>query len=106
MNIEAKVSGWRITDLPNFPHISTIGGQIVPLRHIDNLNEETAQWILDTFNLVPLNRKLTGSNYGVIMSHDDIIKVSIMENAPEVAEELNTFFSPTDWRKCYLRFGH
>ena len=107
MKIESKISGWSIIDahIEIFPHL---GNQIVTLNDIDKLSKRSAQWILDTYNLVELNPEEVGCHFGVIMSHDDIAKVSIMENHPEMEAELAAYFNDSfgDWRKCYLRFGH
>lgn len=107
MKIESKISGWSITDynIKIFPHL---GDQIVTLLDIDKLSTRAAQWIFDTYNLVELNPDRAGCNFGVIMSHDDIMKVSIMESYPELEAKLAAYFNDNfgDWRKCYLRFGH
>lgn len=105
MKIKAKMSGWSISDydIQIFPHALD---KVVSLGEIDKLSKRSAQWILDNYNLVELNAEMTGSNFGVIMSRDDLYKVSIMESYPKLEKELRDFFGATDWRKCYLRFGH
>lgn len=107
MKIEPKISGWSISEyiIKEFPHM---GDQIVTLNDIDKLSKRSAQWIFDTYNLVELNPEKAGCNFGVIMSYDDIKKVSIMEYYPEMEAELAAYFNESfgDWRKCYLRFGH
>lgn len=107
MKIEPKISGWSISDF-NVKPFSHLGDQIVTLNDIDKLSLRSAQWIFDTYNLVELNPETAGCNFGVLMSYDDIMKVSIMETAPELEEELAAYFNESfgDWRKCYLRFGH
>lgn len=107
MKIEPKISGWSISDfnIKIFPHYMD---EIVTLKDIDNLSKESAQWIFDNYNLVAFNKEIVGCHYGVIMSHDDLCKVSIMESYPDLEKELADYFNPAfgDWRKCYLRFGH
>lgn len=109
MKIEAKISGWTISDvnIKIFPHV---GDQIVSLNDIDKLSLRSAQWIFDTYNLVELKPDVAGCNFGVVMSYDDLCKVSIMESYPEIEKELEDYFNPSegfdDWRKCYLRFRH
>lgn len=107
MRIESKISGWSILDahIKIFPHL---GDQIVTLNDIDKLSLKSAQWIFDHYNLVELNPEKAGCNFGVIMSYDDMYKVSIMENYPKIEKELADYFNPSfgDWTKCYLRFGH
>lgn len=107
MKIEPKISGWSISgvSIKIFPHL---GDQIVTLLDIDKLSTRAAQWIFDTYNLVELNPDRAGCNFGVLMSYDDMLKVSIMESYPEIEKELADYFNPSfgDWRKCYLRFGH
>lgn len=107
MNIISKISGWSIegVDVPMFPHM---GDCIVTLNDIDNLSQRSAQWIFDNYNLVGLRKEVAGCNFGVAMTYDDMMKVSIMEYAPAIEDELATYFNENfgDWRKCYLRFGH
>ena len=107
MKIESKISGWSISDfnIKIFPHLLD---EIVTLNDIDKLSKRSAQWIFDHYNLVGLNPDRAGCHFGVIMSHDDICKVSIMEYHPDLEQELADYFNESfgDWRKCYLRFGH
>ena len=107
MKIESKISGWSIIDahIEIFPHL---GDQIVSLSDIDKLSLRSAQWIFDNYNLVELIPEKAGCNFGVVMSYDDMCKVSIMESYPEIEKELADYFNQFfgDWRKCYLRFGH
>lgn len=105
MKIESKMSGWSISDfsVKIFPHL---GDQIVTLNDIDKLSKRSAQWIFDNYNFIELNPDKAGCHFGVIMSYDDLYKVSIMESYPEIEKELTDYFSPSDWTKCYLRFGH
>ena len=107
MVIESKISGWAISDceITMFPHFRDC---IVTLNDIDNLSARSAQWIFDNYNLVELNRELTGCNFGVLMRRDDMYKVSIMEYYPEIEAQLIEYFNDIfgDWRKCYLRFFH
>ena len=108
MKIESKISGWSITELPKIPQMPHLIDQIVSLSDICKMSTRSAQWIFDTYNLVGLNPEIAGCNSGVIMSYDDMMKVRIMEYAPEVEDELAAYFNESfgDWRKCYLRFGH
>ena len=107
MKIESKISGWSISDvnIKIFPHL---GDQIVTLNDIDKLSKRSAQWIFDHYNLVELNFEAAGCHFGVIMSYDDLYKVSIMESYPEIEKKLADYFNDSsgDWTKCYLRFGH
>lgn len=107
MKIESKISGWSISnvDIEIFPHL---GDQVVTLNDIDKLSKRSAQWVFDTYNLVELNPNRAGCHFGVVMSYDDLYKVSIMESYPEIEKELADYFNPSfgDWTKCYLRFGH
>ena len=107
MVIESKISGWTISDckIKMFPHL---GDCIVTLNDIDKLSTRSAQWIFDNYNLVELNPERAGCNFGVLMTHDDMMKVSIMENHPELEEQLAAYFNDSfgDWRKYYLRFFH
>ena len=107
MKIESKISGWSISgvDIKIFPHFFD---HIVTLNDIDKLSQRSAQWIFDHYNLVELNPEKVGCHFGVLMTTDDMNKVSIMENYPEIEKELADYFNPSfgDWTKCYLRFGH
>ena len=107
MKIEAKISGWSISDyeIQMFPPEHD---NIVTLLDIDKLSKRSAQWIFDNYNLVGLKREVVGCHFGVIMSDDDICKVCIMEYHPDLEKILSDYFDEAfgDWRKCYLRFGH
>lgn len=107
MKIEPKISGWSISDIDIkiFPHLHS---EIVTLNDIDKLSKRAAQWIFDHYNLVELNPEIAGCHFGVLMSYDDMFKVSIIESYPEIEQELIKYFKPVydDWTKCYLRFGH
>lgn len=106
MKIEPKMNGWAISDvnIKCFPHL--LEG-IITLNDIDKLSKRSAQWIFDNYNLVRLNPDIADCHFGVLMSHDDMFKVSIMESYPEIEKELMNYFNPLfgDWTKCYLRFG-
>lgn len=106
MKIEPKISGWSINDchINIFPHF---GDSVVTLFDIDRLqSKRAAQWIFDHYNIVKLNSEIAGCNYGMLMKNDDICKVSIMENHPELEAELKEYFGETNWLDCYLRFFH
>ncbi len=107
MKIEPKISGWSISDvsIKIFPHFFD---HIVTLNDIDKLSLRSAQWILKHYDIVELKPEKTGCRFGVLMSTDDMKKISIMESYPEIEKELADHFNPSfgDWTKCYLRFGH
>lgn len=107
MKIEPKISGWAISDF-NINLSELFPNDYVTLLDIDKLSKRSAQWILDHYNLVAFKKELVGCHYGVLMDTDDMCKVAIMENYPELEQELADYFNPSfgDWRKCYLRFGH
>lgn len=107
MKIESKISGWSISEcnIKMFPHLRD---RFVTLNDIDKLSTRSAQWILDNYNLVALDPHAAGCHFGVIMSRDDMMKVSIMEYHPDIEAQLIEYFNDLfgDWRKCYLRFFH
>ena len=107
MKIESKISGWSISDFPSIKRIPTVTTQIVSLKNLDSLtNKAAVQWVLDKYNMVSLNPDYAdGCHYGAIMHCDDIIKVSILENHPDLANELAERFGEK-WMDYYLRFGH
>jgi len=107
MKFEPKISGTSVTDygkIKVFPHLLD---QIVTLFDINKLtNQRAVQFILDAYNMVPLNADhAEGCNWGAIMSYDDILKVSILENHPDLEAELQDYFG-VNWLKQYIRFNH
>jgi len=107
MKFEPKISGVRVTDygkIKVFPHLLD---QIVTLHDINNLtNKRAVQFILDTYNMVSLNAEhANGASWGAIMSYDDILKVSILENHPDLEAELQDYFGD-NWLQHYIRFNH
>lgn len=107
MNFEPKISGTTVTDFGDIKRIPSICGEIVTLKHINTLkNEDAVNWIFEHYDLWALNpEKTEGANWGAVMSRDDILKVSIMENHPDKAEELRAYFGD-NWMEHYIRFGH
>ena len=106
MKFEPKISGVSVSEFGPIKRIPTIAEEIVSLKQIDNLSQRTAQWILDTYNIVSLNpERADDCHYGVIMRGDDIVKASILENYPELEKELIEYFGE-NWLKYYIRFGH
>lgn len=107
MNFEPKISGTSVTDFGEIKRIHTIHGEIVSLSSLDALtNGEALKWVLDNYNFWSLNPEYAeGAHWGAVMSHDDILKVSIMENHPDKAEELRAHFGD-NWMNHYIRFGH
>ncbi len=107
MKFESKISGTRVTNygkIKVFPHLLD---QIVTLHDINNLTDKRAvQFILNTYNMVSLNADhANGANWGAIMSYDDILKVSILENHPDLEAELRDHFGD-NWLQHYIRFNH
>lgn len=107
MKFEPKISGTSVTDygkIKVFPHLLD---NIVTLSDINKLTNKLAvQFILDTYNMLSLNAELAdGANWGAIMSNDDILKASILENHPDLEAELQDYFGD-NWLQHYIRFNH
>lgn len=101
MKIESKISGWRITDysidtknLPfeTFPFIS--------LNECQKLSQSSMDYLLDNFRFTK-----SETEWWAIVSHDDLYKIAILENYPQYAEELKTYFGE-NWLNHYLKFNH
>ena len=107
MQIKSENNGWRISGIKNIKLIPHHNPSIVTLEDVDKLSLRSAQWILNRYDLIRLNPKTMGCNFGVIMCYDNMAKVSIMENHPDIENELVNFFNPIvdDWTKCHLRFS-
>ena len=106
MKIETKMSGWRISDLPPIKMIPNMD-EMVTYAHLDQLtNKEVVRWILRCYDFLKLNpERAEGHNFGAWMEQDDLIKCSIAENHPDLAQELKEHFGD-NWMDYYLRFGH
>ena len=107
MKFEPKISGTTVTDFGEIKTSPAICGDIVTLKHINTLkNADAVNWIFEHYDMWSLNPdKADGANWGAVMKYDDILKVSILENHPDKAEELRAHFGD-NWMNHYIRFGH
>ena len=107
MTIETKMSGWRISDLPEIKMIPTLMGDMITYAHLDQLtNKDVIDWLLRCYNFCKLNPEYAeGHHFGAWVEPDDLIKCSIAENHPDLAQELKEHFGD-NWMDYYLRFGH
>lgn len=105
MTFTDKISGTMVTDFGKLFFPDSFDSELFTLEDIDNLNQSTAQWVLDNYNLVSLDKERTGSHFGVLLTSDDYCKVAVMENHPDLEKEFIEHFGE-DWAHHYIRFNH
>lgn len=103
MQIETKISGWRITDYeikPIFTH------QFIWLSEAMKVikRQETMNFLLDEFRFSKGYEDKEG-DWLAILDWDTILKLSVMENYPDYEKEFISHFGD-NWAKHYLRFNH
>lgn len=101
INIESKISGWKIT---NFETKPIFDSQIISLENCMKTikRQETMNFILDTFRF---SKGEEDEDWFAIFDWDTIMKISIMETNPKEEEQLKEYFGE-EWIKHYLRFNH
>ena len=101
MNIESKISGWKIT---NFETEPIFDSQVISLEDCMRTikRQETMNFILDTFRF---SKGVKEGTWFTTIDWDTIMKISIMETNPEEEEQLKEYFGES-WIKHYLRFNH
>ena len=101
MNIESKISGWKIT---NFETKPIFDSQVISLEDCMRTikRQEIMNFILDTFRF---NKGVKEGTWFTTIDWDTIMKISIMETNPEEEEQLKEYFGE-GWIKHYLRFNH
>lgn len=101
MNIESKISGWKIT---NFETKPIFDSQVISLENCMRTikRQETMDFILDTFRF---SKGVKEGTWFAIIDWDTIMKISIMETNPEEEAQLKEYFGE-GWIKHYLRFNH
>ena len=101
MNIESKISGWKIT---NFETKPIFDSQVISLEDCMRIikRQETMNFILDTFRF---SKGVKEGTWFTTIDWDTIMKISIMETNPEEEEQLKEYFGES-WIKHYLRFNH
>ena len=116
MKIESLMSGWRITEYGelNYPCDDN-----VCLTQLDRMKPKTVKWILDNYNfnqyrdiderfatLFKLPKEVIGHNIMMAgLDIDDVKKIAIMENHPDLEKQLIERFGE-NWARYYLRFNH
>lgn len=101
MNIESKISGWKIT---NFETKPIFDSQVISLENCMRTikRQETMNFILDTFRF---SKGMKEGTWFTTIDWDTIMKISIMETNPEEEEQLKEYFGES-WIEHYLRFNH
>lgn len=101
INIESKISGWKIT---NFETKPIFDSQVISLENCMKTikRQETMNFILDTFRF---SKGVKEGTWFTTIDWDTIMKISIMETNPEEEEQLKEYFGES-WIKHYLRFNH
>lgn len=95
LNIESKISGWKVTGFETKPVFSS---QVVSLEEC----MKTMDYILDNFRF---SKGMKEGTWFTTIDWDTIMKISIMETNPEEEKELEEHFG-FSWLKVYLRFNH
>lgn len=101
MNIESKLSGWKITDFETKPIFNS------PILSLEECmktikRQETMNFILDTFRF---SKGIEDGTWFAIVDRDTIMKISIMETNPKEENLLEERFGK-NWLKYHLRFNH
>lgn len=101
LNIENKISGWKVTGYETKP---IFNDQIVSLEECMKTikRQKTMDFILDTFRF---SKAMQDETWIAILDWDTIMKISIMETNPEEEKLLENYFGK-NWIKNYLRFNH
>ena len=101
MNIESKISGWKIT---NFETKPIFGSQVISLEDCMKTikRQEVMNYILDTFRF---SKGVKEGTWFTTIDWDTIMKISIMETNPEEEKQLKEYFGE-GWIEKYLRFNH
>lgn len=101
LNIESKMSGWKITGFETKPIFSN---QIISLAECIATvkKQETMNYILDTFRF---GKGVKEGTWFTTIDWDTIMKLSILETNPEEESQLKEFFGK-NWLSTYLRFNH
>ena len=115
MKIECLMSGWRITEYGELNYPCQV---CVCLTQLDSMKPTTAKWVMEHYNFHPIKkinrstvllcclpRELIGKDIMVAwLDHDDEEKIAIMENHPDLEEQLAKRFGEK-WADHYLRFN-
>ena len=101
MNIESKISGWKITDFETEPIFDS---DVLFLEDCMKTikRQETMNFILNTFRF---SKVVKEGAWFTTIDWDTIMKISIMETNPEEEKQLKEYFGE-GWIKHYLRFNH
>lgn len=101
MNIESKMSGWKVT---NFETKPIFDNEIISLADcVAKIHkQESMDFILDTFRFSKGQKEGT---WFAVIDWDTIMKISILETNEQEAAQFKEIFGK-DWYKRYLRFNH
>lgn len=101
LNIESKISGWKVTGFETKP---VFNSQIISLEECMKTikKQKTMDYILDNFRF---SKGMKEGTWFTTIDWDTIMKISIMETNPEEEKQLEECFG-FSWVKVYLRFNH
>jgi len=103
LTFESKISGTRVDGYEGRGYFH---GQIALLSKAMKLKSQAAMdYLLDKFRFSRIESGEHEGDWVAVIGYDDDYKINILENYPEVAEQLEEYFGK-DWVKCYIRFGH
>lgn len=103
MKFEPKMSGTRVSDFNITPIFCS---QIVWLSEAMEViqNAKTMDTLLTNF-VFTKGCEEKANDWGTILDHDTIMKLSVLENYPEYEKEFIEYFGE-NWFKHYIRFNH
>lgn len=101
LNIETKISGWKVTGFETKP---VFNSPIVSLEECMKTikRQKTMDFILDNFRF---SKGVKEGTWFTTIDWNTNMKISIMETNPEEEKQLEEYFGK-DWIKNYLLFNH
>ena len=102
MTIEKKISGWTVRDYGELEKLFDCC--VISLMECieKNLSQESMNWILDKLRFY---KDESSGSWWATIDNDTNCKLWIIENRPDLAEQLKTTFGK-NWMNYYLRFDH
>lgn len=97
LNIESKISGWKVTGFETKP---VFNSQVVSLEECMKTIKKQK-----TIDYIRFSKGIKEGTWFTTIDWDTIMKISIMETNPEEEKQLEERFGYS-WTKIYLRFNH